>query len=454
MRRLVASKFIMSLPSTLVTRIHRSVKGKYDSVAERQLTNALLPLVVRSEPRATAALMWKLYLGVQRKFGDFADLQAPYKPEYHHVDRLMEQVETRAMMRFRADALEGFLRGQFGDLGLPAGPDLNIREVMLTTDAGLGAHFNAGLDGVDMRFLDGVIRIPSRLLETIRLAQVVEARAERLDMDELNQWGDAMWEKIRLERRTGVKACYSHSDLLVPPNDVIAFAEQDDGGNEWVNDRFGERTCCLIFSCDMRRARNARPRAANSLELHGQPVCADRVWSWGEDVVTWSLWNLGLDGHLSMGFSQVGVREVCEANGLHKAYPLWRLLLLTRVHDLVVPVSVADALPPVDALERELAAGGGIPEAITARLAATVMPRIQRPPSDAGSIEQPLRTVRRHGVTWFVRQLPKSYHPSLRAVALAAEHGIALGEHETFVRAHERGTGDEPLPVREVKFDR
>lgn len=50
------------------------------------------------------------------------------------------------------------------------------------------------------------------------------------------------------------------------------------------------------------------------------------------------------------------------------------------------------------------------------------------------------REVKLHGVIWHIRQLPKGWHASPDAVAMAEQAGITLDEGETFVRPHQRGS--------------
>lgn len=69
-----------------------------------------------------------------------------------------------------------------------------------------------------------------------------------------------------------------------------------------------------------------------------------------------------------------------------------------------------------------------------------LIPRIRALREDRTDDAGPRREVRLHGVVWHIRHLPKGWHASPEALELAQEAHIKLGDGETFVRAHQRGS--------------
>lgn len=81
-----------------------------------------------------------------------------------------------------------------------------------------------------------------------------------------------------------------------------------------------------------------------------------------------------------------------------------------------------------------------------------LVPRIrflhQKPSTSRSDVS---REVREHDVTWYVRPLPAGWHASPDAIAKAAAMGIELGENETFVKAHKRGSDNKVLGYHAVR---
>lgn len=151
---------------------------------------------------------------------------------------------------------------------------------------------------------------------------------------------------------------------------------------------------------------------------------------------------LGYDGKLYSDTSGlIGVdRDLADKPAVHAA-----LLaeLVSHVHDLTVPVGIVEST-------------GSTP---VSRMTASekkkfnpvldlFVPRLKKIQHAEGGhlndIEESGRTVREHGVTWFVRKLPMGWKASPDAVENASRHQIILAENETFVRSHTRGK-DNPV---------
>lgn len=65
--------------------------------------------------------------------------------------------------------------------------------------------------------------------------------------------------------------------------------------------------------------------------------------------------------------------------------------------------------------------------------------------------EEPVRTIREHGVVWHIRILPEGWSASPQALANAERNGVHLAENETFVRSHKRGRDNPVLGHKIVK---
>lgn len=80
-----------------------------------------------------------------------------------------------------------------------------------------------------------------------------------------------------------------------------------------------------------------------------------------------------------------------------------------------------------------------------------LIPRLRYLQNSHESVDETSKIVRRHDVTWYVRPLPPGWHASPEAAKLAEEVGVVLKPNETFVKKHERGSGEKILGYHAVR---
>ncbi len=426
-------------------RLGDSLKRRLVSNAARPLsidevdrmTESFLPLVRHHDPRVTLSRLWGVYLAAQAYRFDFGQYT-------NAMFAALNVLPDLAFMRFAPQKIEDLVKDLF--LGLHGTLDRSgsLRDVQRRM--GFGPQ-NVVIDDRDViPFFQYSIRSPRDLWETGFRSSHLQEIGQRMSRSDLVSQGDRLWEHIRTHRRYGARTCYFTSPLLTEKGSVTIIHDPQ-AAYEWNPIDGGVPICEINEVCP-----GPGPLTIIQKQMYGtlEDLSPIMGYAWGGGARTWSRWYVSQNGHLTMPRSRSGVREVLGGWGLREAYQLWRLLVLLRVHDLVVATDVAERLPSLEECERDLSGGCHDP---SGRLSAVVMPRLRLPKAfydESGCA----RSFRRHGVVWHIRRLAKGYRPSPQAVALATEFGITLGEHETFVRAHERGEGDEPLPVREARFGR
>lgn len=192
------------------------------------------------------------------------------------------------------------------------------------------------------------------------------------------------------------------------------------------------------------------------------------------------------DGSLSLDedFGVAPLSELFDQLGIGDAYPVYHLVHLLRVYDLVVPVEKIRDLPSLARIVRSAPAQGMAPDATATRhqlwerLPFITMPRLRlmdNPEALRIASEQELARAeavtaareaeiarqdsvappppsaheprRQHRVEGFVRPLPPGQHASPTAIAKAwEEKRIVLKPGETYVKIHDRGSGP-AMPV-------
>jgi len=154
---------------------------------------------------------------------------------------------------------------------------------------------------------------------------------------------------------------------------------------------------------------------------------------------------LSMDGELYVDPAQFFSlrRELQETPGLYEAV---LAEVIANFHDLTVSLGTVTAMrnPNFVGLTNEQKKRY---DPILQLLA----PRLKREYLEPELQEPTGRTVRAHGVTWFVRNLPVGFHASPESIERALEHGIVLSDNETFVRSHERGSQN---PVQGHRINR
>jgi hypothetical protein len=138
-------------------------------------------------------------------------------------------------------------------------------------------------------------------------------------------------------------------------------------------------------------------------------------------------------------------------------YQAIRVRLVYHLYDLIVPVAKLATLPS----EHMQKAGilrrlmGGLSKAEKNPVADLIIPRMRiledrlslveaiEVEVEESRIVTETRSIRKHNVVDFIRPLPNGHRPSPAARKRAFEaFGIVLGDNETYVRKHERGSGD------------
>lgn len=161
--------------------------------------------------------------------------------------------------------------------------------------------------------------------------------------------------------------------------------------------------------------------------------------------------------YLRSGYEAIDVGEMMAAMQMSDTYECLRIIQLLRLYDLIVPLEVVRKLPAwptasplriVTRLTRGVLSLS--PDLILRRVRALENPnlliKLLDQEIEAAEHDTALRSprkTRRHEVVSFVRRLPDGRHPTPEARQRARDEiGIELADNETYVRQHERGTGD------------
>ncbi len=436
------------LNSSLAERLRKVIvrKGGPDASEEQKLVNALFPLVHSKDPTFSYEAIFNLMRGCMRFVGDSDDRLA-------NLNRIADTLKAEVLLPLGPEALRSYLIRIFEALGMDLPADGDLRSCTLAHPFSTiirGAEVNREI----LAMLQTACKIPTALWEMLRVGLHLSGAAAGLDPKRLRAHGDQLWERIRIGRRYGLKVCQFKAESVIGENEHLAVVAGEDA-SPGMRQAVGDPVFAfLLLSTHYKDVDSimvdplAIIEAINDLADGVKQRAAERG-----NMVDRCFWTVRNKGHLALMDTRIRGDRVMEAYGCADSYPLLRLMLLTRLHDLVVPAEVADALPGLDDSEKELVSTGTL-DGREQVLQAMLMPRLQLSGSVYTRGEGFSGTFRRHGVVWHIRRLPKGYRPSLQARELAKEFGITLGAHETFVRAHERGEGEEPPPAREVKFDR
>ena len=164
--------------------------------------------------------------------------------------------------------------------------------------------------------------------------------------------------------------------------------------------------------------------------------------------------NISTRGELYYGNYEIpylSVGDIFRKDDKEAEYELLRYAQIMRLWDLMVPVTrvrqVSTARRQGNLIERIL----HISQAITPDL---ILPRVRLIEDHAQEVQAELereieeadertkRVIGRHDVTHHIRHLPTGRHASPDAIQNAHDHGFELKPGETYVRKHERGSGE------------
>lgn len=170
------------------------------------------------------------------------------------------------------------------------------------------------------------------------------------------------------------------------------------------------------------------------------------------------VWTMDREGELNLDceLGVIPVRNIFTRKNKELQYEVVRGKLVSHLYDLIVPVSI---VTPNDVSGRIIHPKKRF-ELITIKPKSPIqdlfLPRIRQienvdsvrielekefEAADQETAER--RKIRQHEVVAHIRKLPRGHKPSLLARQKAIEDfGIVLGENETYVRKHIRGSGD------------
>lgn len=273
---------------------------------------------------------------------------------------------------------------------------------------------------------------------------------EAENAEDIKRVADEIWDRTIHERRYGLKNCFFSSPLFLEHPQVFfvfdpeLINEQGQGGDN--RDRrlreFLTKPFAYLSVVD-RPKFNLTPQKVDRHYLGG-------VQFYGLHVEG-SRFNFSVStkGELKPCHqSPLSIERIFDKKNASKEFELLRLFLIMRLHDLVVPVEVADSFPSIDTFEQEALKskeGGFLGlrkrlKRIEYKILSLPRVRYLEPPERVEEkLEGEKRFVDKHHVTWFVRRLPVGYHATPSATEYALEHNISLEEGETIVREHWRG---------------
>jgi hypothetical protein len=289
-----------------------------------------------------------------------------------------------------------------------------------------------------------------------------EENMEKLNskIPSLNREISGIMEGITELRKYGVKTCYFQDGISHESGDAWYFADPtylvDEASAKMSHIPLAENFLAFIMM-----GKKPKPGAALNVErefIHNEvwdmhqitlPINGKFSWVMDRKGELW-LWN---------NYSVSAVRDFFVAAGKELEYELLRMAHAIRLYDLVVPMSVVSQLPvqPIQStgLAKILSPLARKP-LLTHEL---IIPRIRKLDSymeimramnqemDQSEEKTKRRATRQHEVEYFVRPLPKGHKPSEEAKRRALKVGIILSDDETFVKKHNRGSGEKvPTP--------
>lgn len=174
----------------------------------------------------------------------------------------------------------------------------------------------------------------------------------------------------------------------------------------------------------------------DGLFMFGRPTSPDDIASFA----------IGEDGELYTDADcRTSLVAIAHQKGKYEAYRRFHAEVLAHYYDATHSLDdVIKAKKIIATVAEE--ADPSTPASPMDTMGRLVIPRVrnhqaQPTPTAQELIEdRPKKSVRAHGVTWHIRELPEGWHASPSAQELAASLGIRLGPHETIVKSHRRGS--------------
>ncbi len=278
--------------------------------------------------------------------------------------------------------------------------------------------------------------------------------------DDLRETSFSMMQELSNLRRYGVKTSFFQDGMFHQQSDAWFFTDFTGLGSQTFNmsaSRMTTRPLAFVSLASRASITGIIPRVVkydfgkakmNSIDFGFDPHLIWTIDDRGE------LFNSPSSGVLS-------VRKLFAGEGREEFYEIMRFSQVLRLYDLVVPIEVVQTMPTLPRLT-----GGLVRRIVTGFIKgrempftpAIVVPRLRAlenpqhlveelerevEQADEETIRRSREAIRRHEVVAHVRRLPEGHHPSAEARRVAREElGIELADNETYVRKHERGTGE------------
>lgn len=289
------------------------------------------------------------------------------------------------------------------------------------------------------RELSGSLNLPTSIIESAESqydsveVHIAEVMAQLLDL-----------------RRYGVKSSFTQNGFLPSSNAAWVMWDYRDFQQMLGGLYAKDRIAVVSLSTAADQIKDIRPeRIEPNGSSSGVVLNFPASFFWSLDT--------SAELKVSLNNDHLSVREIFEKDSKSIQYQALRLQLLYHLYDLVVPVAKLATLPTTQGIKQGRLSKlvGLLSGSKKDPVVDLILPRIKLL-EDRQSLHEAAerevedsetstlrRSVRRHGVTDFIRPLPKGHKPSARARQLAFEaFGIVLSENETYVRRHSRGNGD------------
>lgn len=250
---------------------------------------------------------------------------------------------------------------------------------------------------------------------------------------------DEMATEMARLRRYGVKPCFFQDGVMHDRQQAWAFLPLPDSGSS--------NTAIVALSTrdsltNLEPRRQPRPGASQTFHY---------------DIMASLTMAISREGHLTIGMSDAAIpsQSILDQMGLAEWYEPFRLIQLLRLYDLIMPIERVRELPGWPIQPTRGLSGMMKKSTPLSQIPALVLPRLKlldNPRALYDQLEQEVaaaqklavtRSLRRHAVVGHIRILPPGKTATAAARKLAwEESNITLLPGETYVKLHDRGTGD------------
>jgi hypothetical protein len=265
------------------------------------------------------------------------------------------------------------------------------------------------------------------------------------EVEEQSRYVAELFTAIRANQRYGVKMGYVSDDRL---GGALLFGPIMQAGMFSSPEEISSTYHPLLDQTD------ATATVVHTQRKHHQRIKVERYDAYGHTTAGFS--GLGPSAVLFLGGEgelytwrdcKVSLRDIAVQKGKYKAYRDLQASVIAHYFDLTHRLEDVARINRT-LRERPSQVTPGTPRALES-IARLVVPRVkwydEKVIPDAADSpmetaeEESVRSVRRHNVTWHIRQLPEGWRPSPAALELAEKMGVTLGQNETIVKEHKRG---------------